>query len=292
MGIFKWRQKEKVENSRDFWIESIKPTEHARQFIVKVKNAAGKTAEFLSCDGPERSYKEEPARCQRPQDILSLPRFLSGRRDMPIHPLERMWIYETKNNPPFLGTPDHHQLYFYLLKTGRADPNDVLLNADSHDDVPQFDWDQQNTTVNFGGYVINGFSETIQKAWDHYVLIAPQETHGTGMKKHLQNKSIRFQPNQLERAWEDAFIEAKRRGGKIIVSLDLDFFGSHDLRKPFNPSQAVEYLIRFFSLIHQYKNEIKLVHFTESLQYSIGGDEQVRQLYAVMAELMALDTPA
>ncbi len=266
----------------------IKPIDSGRssyRFDAVVRSPDGKEATFGSAIGPESVFTKPPSRLTSPEDVLTVPRgYFEETKYFQCHPLTEAWQYKDKRGLQFLGTADHHELYYYLLKQKSEDinPQDILLNFDSHDDITQKEYDAENTTILAGDFVGAGFSQTVRKTWDHYVVVAPPEMNGKGVEK-FPGKAERFNSNDKKQAMERALQAARLKGSKVIVSLDLDFFGATDTID-YDQVKAQTEMQEIFTLINEHRDQIRLVHVTESLGYSQKVDQQITSLYQMMVK--------
>jgi hypothetical protein len=275
-------------------IEPVKrPSE--KSFNVILRPMGGEEVIFLSGTSPETAYRLPPLQLHAPEEILSLDRTeFALRSNLKGYSLSRPWELQFTNFPPILGTADHHELYYSLLQQDRKDssPGDVLVNIDSHNDVTQGDGiESDNNEVTLANFIGQGFRDTFRKVWDHYIWITDKDAYGGGVEKNLKDVAERFDPTQMQEALGKAVRIAQQKNSKIILTIDLDFFGAGAMKnktgntefKPEIAKQQLEFIFQFIKKNHQF---IRLVHFSESLGYVIKGNEQVLELYKQMVPLL------
>lgn len=259
--------------------------------MVTIKPLGGEAMRFMSATSPESNFTQPPTRLKKAKDILQVERVHHGTGNyFEADTLKAPWYLEINGMPPILGTSDHHELLYHLWQSdsSESNPNDVLLNFDSHDDVEQEKLDPDNDSVTLGDYVGRGFSDRARKVWDHYLFVAPPRAHSESMKKNLPGKSDRYANFELDVAFQDALRIAKEKKSKIVLTLDLDFFGALQMEE-FNPEQMEKYknyLRMIFDFVRENAEYIRLVHITESLSYASKKNEQVAALYKEIAEIL------
>jgi hypothetical protein len=205
--------------------------------------------------------------------------------------LTHPWVYKTNRGYPILGTNDHSELLYEGIEEKIYTPseNDVLVNFDPHHDVSGYT--NSRKLVEVGNFVDFG-SRPDFHAWGTYIQITPSPEDST-VHKGENNKVetiemsfgspdpvpenlsfFQFDISNRKQAMELALKEAKEKGGKIIVTLDLDTFGTTSPAVPYSRENTSETCSQIFQLIDEYSDQIKLVHISESGTFLYGDDQR------------------
>jgi hypothetical protein len=257
------------------------------EFTARFTPLGGSEVDFDSGTGPKEVFTEPPVEIKSPVEILSLPRHTFDDGGTPVESLARSWMFKSDTLPPILGTADHHELYYFLIQQDRknSSPDDILVNIDAHDDVYQLDGlENAGNSVGLENFVSQGMRPDFRQTWGHYNWIATDKAHGAGVKKNLFDRTTRFTKEQITQGLDDAVRQAKEKGSKVIVTIDLDFFGAE--QQPFDPEKSAPQLQEIFKFIKSNSDFIRLVHFTESLVYATKGNQQIQQLYEQIIPLI------
>lgn len=258
-------------------------------FSVRIKpNGAKQEARFLSAISRPEAFTQPPQKIQKPNDLLTLERHrMSTRGGRDYTALVRPWMLQ-RSGVTFLGTEDHHELYYQLLQRekGETSPEDILFNVDAHDDVTQGELNPHDTDITIGDFVGIGFQETVRKTWAYYLLVSRPYSHSAGSDRNLSPENyVRLNPEHLLGGLKRAVELAKLKKSKVIITIDLDFFGCAHI-VDFNPRESQRVLSQILQFVQENKKYIRLVHFTESLSYAVGGDEQISTLYQQLVQLL------
>ncbi|MCD8506762.1 hypothetical protein LRY58_00425 [Candidatus Woesebacteria bacterium] len=255
---------------------------------------AEKTAIFISANSPKEAYSRPPEKVQNPNEILQLERYsYNAGAGESYQALVRPWVFK-KNDVTFLGTGDHHELYYQLLSSGNSSKDDVLLSFDSHDDAKtnRFPKGDDIEEITLGNFVRVGVQETIRKVWRDYILIARPQTQTDHSVATFDQNNLALMPftentqQSLEyviQLMSYAVTIAKQRKSKVILTIDLDFFGSFDTIA-YNENEMKQVLDTIFSFVEKNKKYIRLVHLSESLGYTRDGNHQIQSIYSVLVQ--------